>query len=67
VKNKVMLIVVLAVLLCTLLPACAPGQTTAERPDQKYVVVIVIDACRPDYFDIADIHKEAGGRGSYVY
>jgi len=69
VKNRAGLIFVLVALLCTLLPACTPGQTVSEQPDQKYVVVIVIDACRPDYFSIADIpniKKLADGGVTYT-
>ncbi len=68
-KNKAGLIAILALLLCALLPACTPGQTLSQRSDQQYVVVIVIDACRPDYFDIADIpniKKLADGGVTYT-
>jgi len=68
-KNLAVLITFIIILLSISLPACSPGRQIAEQPDQKYVVVVVIDACRPDYFEIADvpnIKRLAEGGVSYT-
>jgi hypothetical protein len=57
VKNKVRFLAITLVLLSILVPSCsAPGdQQRITSPDQKYLVVFVVDACRPDYLPLSDI------------
>ena len=70
-KIRIRFLAITLALLSILVPACsAPGdQQRTASPDQKYLVVFVVDACRPDYFpfsDIPNIKKLAGEGTSYT-
>ncbi|MCX6004713.1 MAG: alkaline phosphatase family protein [Chloroflexi bacterium] len=56
-KNKYKLLLILFTLVCILIPACSLQNTgqAALLSDQKYVVIVVIDACRPDYFPVSNV------------
>jgi len=71
VKHKIRSLAITLVLLSMLVSSClAPGdlQRTA-LPGQKYLVVFVVDACRPDYLPFSDtpnIKKLASEGTSYT-
>ena len=70
-RNKMGFVAITLVLLSTLGLSCsAPGdQQRIASPDQKYLVVFVVDACRPDYLpfcDIPNIKKLASEGTSYT-
>ena len=71
VKIRIRFLAITLVLLSILVPSCsAPDdQQRIASPDQKYLVVFVVDACRPDYLpfsDIPNIKKLASEGTSYT-
>jgi hypothetical protein len=68
VKSEFKLLIMLIILFIPLISACSTstGQQAQMSSDQKYLAIIVIDACRPDYFDIADVPniKQLASEGS---
>jgi arylsulfatase A-like enzyme len=57
VKNKIRFLLLTLVLLSILVSSCStPGdQPRTSSPGQKYLVVFVIDSCRPDYLPFSEI------------